>query len=312
LPIEEVRLFLEKSHKLLILCHSNADPDALGGAIAIRRCLKDKDVRICCDGISKPAKMLLEALGEVIDDQSHSPDAILALDTSSPELLGDCKPMLGLSPNLAVVDHHSTFSFGDVIQFRETRTSNSELVWDLLGHPDDITARKALLSGILADTGHMKFADRHTMKTIYEILGEDIVFEEVYNMLREDVDFSKKIALIKSLQRMRVTRMDDFVLVLTNIGSHESFIANNILAIGADVALIVNDKKGSRIVGRARRSAVERGIDLSSIMEEIGKKHNGDGGGHPAAAGLMGIKDFKGAAADITKIIENIIKGKSK
>lgn len=312
MPIEEVRLFLEKSHKLLILCHSNADPDALGGAIAIRRCLKEKDVRICCDGISKPAKMLLEALGEGIDDQAHSPDAILVLDTSSPELLGDCKPMLDLSPNMAVIDHHSTFSFGDVIQFRETRTSNSELVWDLLGQPIDIIARKALLSGILADTGHLKFANRQTLRAIYEILGEDIVFEEVYNMLKDDVDFSKRIALMKSLQRMRVIRIEDFVLIRTNIGSYESFIANNILAIGADVALIVNDKKGSRIVGRARRSAVESGIDLSSIMEEVGRKHNGEGGGHPAAAGLMGIKNFKDAADDIIKIIENNLKGKRK
>jgi len=305
LSLEDVRLFIEKSHLILILCHSNADPDALAGALALKRNLPGKEIHVLCDGISKPAKILLEALGEDIieDGLEITPDSIVVLDTSSPELLGECRKYLELTDNICLIDHHSTCLFDPFASYRRTSTSNSELVWEVLGRSADVVSRKALLAGILADTGHLKFANRGTFSTISEMLGEDIVFEDVFSIMRDDHDSSKTIALFKALQRMKVKRIDEFILVKTNIGSHESFIAKNIMGLGADVVLIVNDRKGQRIVGRANKSAVDKGVDLSSIMEDIGSKYGGEGGGHPPAAGMLGIDDYKHAAEDIIEAI---------
>ncbi|MBN1785951.1 MAG: DHH family phosphoesterase [Candidatus Methanofastidiosa archaeon] len=311
MSIEDVRLFLEKSHKLLILCHSNADPDALGCAIAIRRSLDGKQAIISCDGISKPAKMMLEELGESIGPcpEGFSPDSILIVDTSSPELLGECKRYLDQNASICVIDHHSTTTFNAKAAYREARSSNCELVWDVIGHTDDIVSRKALLAGILADTGHLKFATRETLRTVYEILGEDIIFEEVFAMMKDDLDLSKKIALMKALQRMKVTRVGDFMIIKTKIGAYESFISKNLLAIGADVVVIVNEKKGERIIARAKRSALDRGVDLSKIMKEVGEAYGGDGGGHPPAAGMIGVENYKEATEEIMKRISGILRG---
>jgi len=309
LSLEDVRLFLEKSRKLLILCHSNADPDALGGAIALRRELVDKQIDIRCDGVSRPAKRMLDVLGETILEGplEREPDSILVLDTSNPELLGCCKDFLELTGNIALVDHHATCSFDAVASFREARTSNAELVWELIGKSGDTVSRKALLSGILADTGHLKFSNRDTFGSIYEMLDDDIVFEDIFTMLHDDHDPSKVVALMKALQRMRVKKVKEYMIVKTNIGSHESFIAKNIMALGADVVIIVNDKKGERIVARAKKEAIEKGVDLSSLMSDIGKKYGGEGGGHPPAAGILGIRDFKSASDDLIEMIKKTL-----
>ncbi len=310
LSVEDIRQFLEGSRRLLILCHSNADPDAIGGAIALRRSLQGRDIAIRSDGMSRPAKMLIDALGEEIrsGDVGFEPDSIIVLDTSNPELLGECKRFLDTTGNLAVVDHHSTCSFKPIVSYRETKTSNSELVWEVIGKDADNISRKALLAGILADTAHLRFANRETFAAIHDIMGDDIVFEDIFSMMSDDHDQSKIIALMKALQRMKVKRVGEFMIVRTNIGSHESFISKNILGLGADVTIIVNDKKGERIVARAKRSALDKGVDLSVIMDKIGKKYGGDGGGHPPAAGLLGIKDFKAASEDILEEVSRILK----
>jgi nanoRNase/pAp phosphatase (c-di-AMP/oligoRNAs hydrolase) len=269
-----------------------------------------KDVKIRCDGISKPARLMMDSLGEKIGEGELEiePDSIIVLDTSSPELLGEYKGFLDLTKNIALIDHHSTCSFNTIASYRETRTSNSELVWETIGRSADQISRKALLAGILADTAHLRFANKETFGTISELLGEDIVFDEIFTIMKDDHDPSKVIALMKALQRMKVKRFGDYMVIKTNIGAYESFISKNIMGLGADVVIIVNDKKGERIVARANRSVVEKGVDLSKIMKDVGKKYGGEGGGHPPAAGLLGIKDYRSASEEIMNEMSKILK----
>ncbi|HHN81285.1 MAG TPA: hypothetical protein ENN11_01525 [Methanomicrobia archaeon] len=309
---ESMRLFLEKSRHLLILCHSNADPDALGCALSIKRHYSKKDVSIRCDGISRSASLLLQELDESLGVLSVAPDAILVLDTSSPALLEGCKDLLAGTDNLAVIDHHATTAFDASVTYRRCATSNAELVWEVLGKPRDPVIRTALIAGIVTDTGHLRYATRDTFATLSEMVGDDINFQYIYTMFREEVSYSQRIALFKALQRMRVVRAGSYIVVKTSIGSFESFIARNILNLGADVAIIVNDKKGQRIVGRAGTRAIERGVDLSAIMHEVGLEFDGDGGGHPPAAGAKNVSDFKSATDRVLDTVVTMLRGKRK
>lgn len=309
MSIEEVRLFLEKSQHLLVLCHSNADPDALASALSVKIAYPDKDVAICCDGLSKTSKHLLAYLGEDLGSLECDPDSILVVDTSSPELLGSCMGMLEKTDRLAMVDHHSSLAFSPSCSYRRTATSNAELMWEVLSRPGDVRIRKALLTGVLTDTGHLRFATRHTFGAISEMLGDDIVFEEIFMLLREDIDLSQKMALFKALQRMKIIKVGDFTIAKTSVGTFESLVGRTILSIGADVVLIINEKKGKRIVARASRRAVDKGVDLSVIMADAGRLYGGDGGGHPPAAGLINIEDFKKASNSILETITSIFQG---
>ncbi|MHC1604507.1 MAG: DHH family phosphoesterase [Candidatus Methanofastidiosia archaeon] len=299
---KDIRLFIEGSQKLLILCHDGADPDAVGSALAIKMHYGDKNISIACDGVSKTAKFLLKYLGEEIDEPPKIPDAILVVDTSSLELLGKYKDTVMSSDNVAIIDHHATSNFSNVnmkVIYRKLRNSTAELVWEILDKPKDKRVRKALLAGVLTDTAHLRHADGQTFKALHEMVADDINFEEIFAMLKDDSGHSQKVALIKALQRMRVWKVGDYIVVRTFIGSFESFIARNILNIGVDVVIIINERKGNRIVARATRRAIEKGVDLSKIMYAVGEDNEGNGGGHPPAAGIRGLKDIRKAADEI-------------
>ncbi|TRZ89530.1 MAG: DHH family phosphoesterase, partial [Methanosarcinales archaeon] len=57
--------------------------------------------------------------------------------------------------------------------------------------------------------------------------------------------------------------------------------------IGADVAFVAS-KEGEqvKISARARKCAINAGVNLARLMEEISVKYNGTGGGHEGAAGM--------------------------
>ena len=57
--------------------------------------------------------------------------------------------------------------------------------------------------------------------------------------------------------------------------------------IGADVSFVGAEKEGViRISGRARRTAIEDGVNMGQIMHDVSKVYGGTGGGHDGAAGL--------------------------
>jgi nanoRNase/pAp phosphatase (c-di-AMP/oligoRNAs hydrolase) len=227
-------------------------------------------------------------------------------------LLEGCEDLLGGTDNIAVIDHHATTAFAPVVAYRRCTTSNAELVWEVLGKPRDALIRKALIAGIVTDTGHLRYATGETFATLSEMVDDEINFQDIYTMFREEVSYSQKVALFKALQRMRVVRAGPYIVVKTSIGSFESFIARTILNLGADVAIIVNEKRGQRIVGRAGTRAVERGVDLSAIMHEVGLEFDGDGGGHPPAAGAKNVSDFKTATERVLETVVATLRGKRK
>lgn len=307
--VQDIRLFIEGSRHLLILCHSNADPDAVASAYALVRAFPCVTISVRSDGISRPAKTMLGALGATLPCDDGPYDAVLAVDTATPEQLGACKDLLPPRDRLCCVDHHAVSILDAGVSCRRGATSAAEIVWDIIGRHAEVPVRKALLYGILSDTGHLRYATRDTFAVIQELLGDDIVFEEIYSLLREEIDLSQKMALFKAMQRMKVLRAGDFLVVRTAIGSFESLVARTILSAGADVVVIVNEKRGGRIIARASRRAVEKGVDLSRIMYDVGLEYDGEGGGHAPAAGAKGVNDFKKAATQIIDTITALLSG---
>ena len=73
-------------------------------------------------------------------------------------------------------------------------------------------------------------------------------------------------------------------------GSASSMLIN----IGADIAFVGTAKGESvRISARAKRDAVNAGVNLGQLMEDISNEYNGTGGGHSGAAGIDVIADMQ-------------------
>lgn len=308
----------ERNLSFLLLCHHNADPDALGSAIAFSRYLESLGLKYrigVAQSVSSYAKRLLQ-FAEVEKDPEVKEDVVVIFDTSSPEQLEPVE--IPKDRVIIVIDHHIEKKKPIKAKVRvvdSSRTSTAEIVWELLKYLNfyDLTSAKAILAGIVTDTANFRFANSKTFKTVSEILSLfNIQMGEIFNLVApvsdENIDQAKRMAILKACQRMEVKKVRRYVIAISKVSAYESLACKTFLQLGADVAIVGSDKEGVRISARAREHLVKRGLHLGKLMEKVGPIIDGSGGGHSGAAGANGKKNFDKAIKFLVREIEKFLK----
>jgi nanoRNase/pAp phosphatase (c-di-AMP/oligoRNAs hydrolase) len=282
---------------ILYLCHRNADPDALGSAFALKEAIGGTIGVI--DGCDRVASVLAKQLNiEFVTDPAGEYDMVVVVDTSTLAQLNGF-PL----KNYAVIDHHATTSLNENSAFylHRNKSSTAEIVLGILnimGAPIMGRAAFALISGIITDTGNFKHATSDSFKAVAELIElSGIEYSEVMDALSTlPQDISMRIAFLKAAQRSVIERVDDWVIVTSQVSSFGGAAASNLISIGADVAFVAS-KEGDQVKmsARARKCAINAGVNLAKLMEEISVKYKGTGGGHEGAAGM----DVQGDADQI-------------
>ena len=298
--ILHLKKILQENKNILFLCHHNADPDAIGAAVALKYLAdvlnkeEDKNLRISADSISKLSKNVLEEIGEEVEVVQYPKlsDVVFFVDTSNLNQVKvnteDLKDAI-----LVVIDHHKKTDLSDICNLSivdEGATSTCEIVSQIFREigiypPKEI--RIALLCGILYDTKHLKLARAETFYTIAWLI-KDINFQKVLSLLTQEMDESKRMAHLKACSRMELREVDGYIVALSYVSSYEASCAKTIVSIGADVSFVVAVRKREgeiRVSGRCRKSLSKR-IHMGEVMEEIARRLGGKGGGHREAAGL--------------------------
>ncbi|MFP4655523.1 MAG: DHH family phosphoesterase [Methanohalobium sp.] len=298
-------------HHILFLCHRNADPDAVSSAFALSEAIGGTVGLV--EGCNRLAALLVDRLGiEVVDGPDpENYEFIVVVDTSTSSQLNDIK----LS-NYCVIDHHSTTALTEKADFylHSRATSTAEIVYKILksmGAP--ITRRTALglISGIITDTGHFKHANSCTFRNLAEIIeSSGVEYAEVLEMMATaPQDISLRMAMLKSAQRLEIERVDEWLVVTTHVSSFGGAASSMLINIGADVALVATTCDGSiRVSARAKRDAVNAGVNLGKIMENISEHYYGTGGGHPGAAGIDVVTDVNQILSECKKHVLETLK----
>ncbi len=278
--------------KILYLCHTNADPDAIGSAFALSW-LFDGDIGVVED-LSRAAKQLAESLGikTIADPDVGSYDLVVVVDTAVSRQIGCVK-----LNRYGVIDHHLDSELLQDAEFYIQREvdSTSQIVWDIIkgtekerfAIPREVAV--ALLAGIVSDTGRFRHATNDSFRSVYEILeAGDVTYGEVIEILSQSpVDFSQRVAMLKAASRAKISWQGDWIVACTEINAFESSSAMALIDIGADVAFAASRHADiSRVSGRANFRALQAGLDLSEIMKSVASLHGGSGGGHRGAAAL--------------------------
>ncbi len=275
-------------HNILYLCHRNADPDALGSAFALKEAIGGTIGVI--GGCDRVATVLARQLNiEFVTDPAADYDLVVVVDTSTLAQLNGFQ-----LKNYAVIDHHATTSLNENAAFslHRNRGSTAEIVLgvlNIMGAPVMRRAAFALIAGIITDTGNFKHATSESFKAVAELIElSGIEYSEVMDALSTlPQDISMRIAFLKAAQRSVIERVDGWVIVTSQVSSFGGAAASNLISIGADVAFVAS-KEGDQIKmsARARKCAINAGVNLAKLMEEISVKYNGTGGGHEGAAGM--------------------------
>lgn len=298
-------------HNILFLCHRNADPDAVSSAFALSEAFGGTVGLV--EGCNRLATLLVDRLGiEVVDEPDpENYEFIVVVDTSTTSQLNDIE----LS-NYCVIDHHSTTALTEKADFylHSRATSTAEIVYKVLksmGAP--ITRRTAigLISGIITDTGHFKHANSCTFRNLADIIeSSGVEYAEVLDMMATaPQDISLRIAMLKSAQRLEIERVDEWLVVTTHVSSFGGAASSMLINIGADIALVATTCDGSiRVSARAKRDAVNAGVNLGKIMEDISEHYRGTGGGHPGAAGIDVVTDVNRILSECKKHVLETLK----
>lgn len=284
-------------HNILYLCHRNADADALASAFALKEAVGGTIGVI--DGCDRVATILANQLNiEYVINPECQYDLVVVVDTSTLAQL-NCFQL----KKYAVIDHHATTSLNENAEFyiHRNRSSTAEIVLEVLkimGAPIMRRAAFAMIAGIITDTGNFKHATSDSFKAMAELIElSGIEYSEVMDALSTlPQDISMRIAFLKAAQRAVIERVDDWVIVTSQVSSFGGAAASNLISIGADVAFVASKEDGMvKMSARARKCAINAGVNLAKLMEEISVKYNGTGGGHEGAAGM----DVQGDADQI-------------
>ena len=296
--IDQMKIALEKGNKVIFL-HSNADLDSVGSAIALK--LFFDNSRLCAPaGISHLGKKLLATM-----EMDASENFDIQEDETPVVVDAHCDSSLGYGgidwPNAVIIDHHRLVNgcTASISYIDENATSTCELVWEILGKPNEVDKKiaLALMAGLLADTGHLKRGNHKTLAAASEILlASGLCMEDMSSIFAnaDDQDMSRRISRMKGAQRLRFERIGDWLIAFSEVGAFEAAVCHALLNIGADVAIVGSQNDDAfRVTGRAIRPAVQAGIHLGDIMNTVAQECGGEGGGHDGAAGFSGEGDVE-------------------
>ena len=291
---------------VLLLCHHNADPDAVCSAYAFQtlltRCRPDTAVEIGAgQGISRLSKHILKHVPISVDLQPEveKADVIFLLDTNTTQQLGRlAERVANTAAPIVVIDHHAahpqTEQIAKLCITNEEASSTCEMVYSFyreLNIKPGLNEAKALFLGITFDTRHFVLANSSTFKTVSELSDIGVNPQKELSALALPMDFSERVARMKACRRAKLIKIDNWIIALSHVSAYQASAARALIDLGAHMAAVAGQKNEKVEISMrcTREFNQSTGIHLGrDIAKPLGEYLDGMGGGHAAAAGVNG------------------------
>ncbi len=297
---------IKKNSRILILTHTGCDVDAFASAGAIYFSLKHR-FRITIgvpDHLNVYAKALAQKLQIPFTINPRSMenfDCLLLVDFNSYKMLGSMEQSVReCKKNIFLIDHHSKSA--DKITKNSIilpeAVASAEIVFELLEKEKIKIPPKAaacIAAGITADSAGFMVADHETFALMAKAMrAAKKPFSEINSLFQVEEGFSEKVAKLKAAKRVRIFKVNNFIVATTRVGCFEADAATALARLGADIAFAGDlEEHNLKISGRARSEFVrQNGFDLAKhVFEPLEKYFSGSGGGHAGAAAFTGTAD---------------------
>lgn len=297
---------MDKAQRLICMCHSNPDGDAIGSLLGLSHLLKSKYTEkavmsICKDEAPESFRFLTGANDMKTEYEPRRGDMVIFLDSAEPKLISfsESFPRLFESEQAKddgittmKIDHHPTGTNYAQIDFTDaTAASSCEIVVELADALEitiDAVSATCLLTGIYTDTGSMMHSNTSTRvyKTAARLLSAGADHDAIVkNVLR-----TSKISTLKLwgrvLEKIHVTDEGGAISAVT-AGDFRAVDADFSQLTGAidyvnsipgmKFSLILSEREG-KVKGSIR--TLRDDVDVSAMAQKF------DGGGHRKAAGF--------------------------
>ena len=311
-----------RANFILLLCHHNADPDAVCSAYAFQSLLAKCRPTIITEigtgqGISRLTKHILKHLPISVNLQPdvEKADAIVLLDTNTTQQLGQLAQRVTKSrAPIIVVDHHAahpqTEQIAKICITNEEASSTCEIVYNLykeLNMKPDLNEAKALFLGITFDTRHFVLANSSTFKTISELSIIGVNPQEELSSLALPMDFSERVARMKACRRAKLIKIQNWIIALSHVSAYQASAARALVDLGAHMAAVAGQKNDNIEISMrsTREFNLVTGIHLGrDIAKPLGDHLQGMGGGHATAAGVNGKGNIEKALKHCLRLLK--------
>jgi nanoRNase/pAp phosphatase (c-di-AMP/oligoRNAs hydrolase) len=348
---EELMINIQKYEPIAVISHDNTDLDGAASVLGIALIFEYYyDISVGIDAIlSHTSQFVTQTLRTIqLDEKIITDDAngrktynlVILVDTPyvPPYFQADYKKILH-------IDHHHKSQITDENNSEHpsyipqektlsslidsTASSCSEIIGYIWRYLDSHTATKRkssnflkeskiaqlLLMGILLDSSGLRFS-KNSVIPVLDFLtqkGADLPMARELSIREFPLDV--KIARIKGAIRAgEPIHINNWIVLITSVNSHESAVCNALLGLGADLAFCISKrkKKTFRIIARSsERIQHASDFHLGKFMDLLAIKYEGNSGGHKGAAGMNGQNYHQGLKKEIitelTKEINNSI-----
>jgi phosphoesterase RecJ-like protein len=305
----DITHILDEAHAgfVLLLCHHNADPDAVCSAYAFQsllsKCRPSMTVEIGAgQGISRLSKHIMKHIPIAVNMEPdvEKADVIVLLDTNTTQQLGRLAERVAkTAAPIVVIDHHAahpqTEQTAKLCITNEEASSTCEMVYSFykqLNLKPGLNEAKALFLGITFDTRHFVLANSSTFKTISELSDIGVNPQKELSSLALPMDFSERVARMKACRRAKLIKVENCIIALSHVSAYQASAARALVDLGAHMAAVAGQKNEKiEISMRCTRDFNQStGIHLGrDIAKPLGEYLQGMGGGHSTAAGVNGI-----------------------
>jgi nanoRNase/pAp phosphatase (c-di-AMP/oligoRNAs hydrolase) len=213
------------------------------------------------------------------------------------------------------IDHHhfdkSLSKNGNITSLNlinDNVSSTSEIILELFEYFDQtltVPYKNLIVAAILTDSGFFKYGNNQTIKNVGNLLGEEVDYQQLQFMLKNEADISERIAKIKGVQRVELIRKGDYLIGISNVSSFGARVASMLLKMGFDISIVYSKEKNKNLINcRAKKTiCMQTGLHLGKLLEEISEYSEGSGGGHDGAASLAFNSDLDKI---LLKLVERI------
>lgn len=295
--MEQFLAMLDKysGKRILVLCHDDADSDALGAAWALARLVEG--VTAVPNKISEHARELQHRLNIQVEfrPRPQEYDLTILVDTADSQQLPGCMPEQYL-----LVDHHPDNKLvdGAISSLYQQRDSTCQLVWGIYqarGKSLDRAAALALAAGIMGDTRYLATAANATLADLAAILeAGGVTYAALLDTLRVTGRIDREVRLQAALSG-RLQQVGNCLVVATSAQrNYVYYVTMMLLELGADIALVAYQQRETCYFRVAKNPATARRLDVFSVLSaavESLPRHNL--WGNPDFAGFNGEADAK-------------------
>jgi len=300
------------------------DPDAIGSIVGLSQLIEEmvpanRAIKVFPSAISKVSRKLLASLGlelEFVDDLSS--DGMLPVLLDIQQLRGSTGDSEATwQPFSVIIDHHQEKpDLVCALKFLDANVqSNCEIVYKFyksLGITPHEPSASALLAGLLADSGFLRYGENSTIAAAFELLQTGIEVGSVRRMITERMDMPERMARLKAGNRVTIAKVGDILIASSEVSSFEASACRGLIGLGADVAVVLSETKHEVRISARQNDDVraEFGVNLAEIMQSVGDTIGGSGGGHVVAAAANGTVNGKEGLAQAAELVERVIKEK--